>query len=97
MHQHASLPGVLPDLSPYLNICGTSSVRAVRQRHPQPRTRGHWEAGLQAEGGNIPQVRIQRLIRSMSMRCGACVTAVGGHIYYVLIREFCCASHCCYT
>ena len=78
-------PAFSPDLSPIEHLWDQLG-RAVRQRHPQPQTRRQLKAALQAEWRNIPQVRIQRLIRSMPRRCRACVAVVGGHIRYWFVN-----------
>ena len=48
-------PAFSPDLSPIEHLWDQLG-RAVRQRHPQPKTRRQLEAALRAEWRNIPQI-----------------------------------------
>jgi hypothetical protein len=75
------LPAFSLDLSPIEHLWDQLG-KAEWQGHPHPQTRRQLEAELQAEWRTIPQVRIQRPIRSMPRRCHACVAAGGEHIRY---------------
>jgi len=69
------------DLSPIEHLWDQLGC-AVRRHQPQSMMLGQLETALQDEWRNIPQARIQWLIRLMPRRCRACVAANGGHIRY---------------
>ena len=70
-----------PDMSPIEHLWDQLG-RRIRNLNPRPLTRPQLIAALNAEGGNIPQDSIRRLIRSMRRRCRACVAQHGGHTPY---------------
>lgn len=74
-------PAYSPDLSPIEHIWDQLG-QAVSRRAVRPVNRQELIHALQEEWDNIPQFRIQRLVRSMRRRCRACLDANGGHIVY---------------
>ena len=69
------------DLNP-IEHCWDQLDRAVRRRTQPGDTLHDLRRYLTEEWDNIPQARIQRLIRSMRRRCEACCASNGGFTRY---------------
>ena len=56
--------------------------RRVRARHNVPNSIAELTVALIQERNAIPQKTIEKCVRSMRRRCGACMAALGGHTRY---------------
>lgn len=74
-------PAYSPDLSPIEHLWDILK-RRLEKRQQKPRNRQQLMEALQDEWQRVPQIQIQRLIRSMRRRTCACYVANGGHTRY---------------
>jgi len=74
-------PAFSPDLSPIEHLWDIMKTRLDR-RENRPTNRAQLIAAVQEEWEAIPQIQIQRLIRSMRSRIHACHAVNGAHTRY---------------